>query len=854
MRPRPARLVLAGCVTATLSLGTALAGVPASAGPDDPPSTSSSARVQGGEPSRKPVKKPKSLVQFLSKDGSAETGTTTTFTLTPTTGAALRIPVTGQGPNTVSSQVVKPGKYTVTSEPSVLNGATYTVSKIAPANGVVTVKKPKKGAKKNAVTKVTFSLAKDAPDTLLTLGGATPTSVSLSWTGPEGASYVLRRTEGYSPAASAEDGTGVALASATGTSVVDEGVAGATTYTYTLFGTVGASALEPSSLSLATPSADGGQPTVAIAPDTVVPATLAELQAEPLSESTVAVTLPSGTARASRTAVLPSSGGRWSARATGGQCVVGAPFLLSTDAAGEDAFYGVIESCDGSSGAMRRREGGERAVVNTDVALNSVLSYLDIDFDRNECTTDEATSADTTCASSDDTDGDGLPDENEADAGSDPRKPDTDGDGLTDGEEVQLYGSSPLREDTDRDDYPDPDEVEEGTDPGILDTDGDGLLDAEEVYYSETDPLSPDTDGDGATDTREVEEGSNPDNPKSLPTKPRTDTDGDKLTDPREELNESDPTLVDTDGDGLDDYTEVTVWASYPDLADSDDDGVDDGDEVAAGTQPMEDESTVIAPIGQRTVRSSARGPLAGFCNSSSRVNMDLRAGYVDERKFKVTMSGTRFSYDIAFVGGLYANPLIDAAGAARCDFSLESGAFPLAVSPVPITLNLSGSVNANTSGSFYLSGPDMKAQVGFRGNGYVEVANVCKFLFFCYPELRQSVNFSPANEFRFVPPTVDIRGRAGISAKVALNVSVGYDNRFGKAKAGFTGTVVPFDASFDAVATNKTRCARFTSSGRADVTLRAEAWALNPKFGLDYQRQLFSSTFGQKSGNVGRC
>ena len=312
--------------------------------------------------------------------------------------------------------------------------------------------------------------------------------------------------------------------------------------------------------------------------------------------------------------------------------------------------------------------------------------------------------------------------------------------------------------------------------------------------------------------------------------------------------------MVDTDGDGLDDFVEVTVWASYPDLEDSDDDGVDDGDEVAAGTQPMEDESTVIAPIGQRAARVAARGPLTGFCSSTKRVNVDLRAGYIDERKFKVTMSGTRFSYDIAFVGGLYANPLVDTAGAATCDFSLDSGSFPLAVTPLPVTLNLSGSVSASTSGSFYMSGPDMLAQVGFRGNGYVEVASVCKFLFFCYPELRQSVNFSPANVFRFVPPTIDIRGRAGLSAKVAINVSVGYDNRFGKAKAGFTGTVVPFDATFDAVATNKTRCARFNSSGRADITLRAEAWALNPKFGLDYQRQLFSTTFGQNSSTIGRC
>ena len=134
MRQRPARLVLAGCVAAILSLGTALAGVPASAGADD-----RSAAAATAQSSVDRAKKPKSLVQFLSKDGTAETGTTTTFTLTSGTGAALRIPVIGQGPKTSYSQVVKPGKYTVTSEPSILNGATYTVSKLAPESGVITV-------------------------------------------------------------------------------------------------------------------------------------------------------------------------------------------------------------------------------------------------------------------------------------------------------------------------------------------------------------------------------------------------------------------------------------------------------------------------------------------------------------------------------------------------------------------------------------------------------------------------------------------------------------------------------------------------------------------------------------------
>jgi hypothetical protein len=47
-----------------------------------------------------------------------------------------------------------------------------------------------------------------------------------------------------------------------------------------------------------------------------------------------------------------------------------------------------------------------------------------------------------------DTDGDGLPDEEELSLGTDPAKADTDGDGLSDREEVKIYYSDPLKFDS----------------------------------------------------------------------------------------------------------------------------------------------------------------------------------------------------------------------------------------------------------------------------------------------------------------------------------------------------------------------------------------------------------------------
>ena len=67
-----------------------------------------------------------------------------------------------------------------------------------------------------------------------------------------------------------------------------------------------------------------------------------------------------------------------------------------------------------------------------------------------------------------------------------------------------------------------------------------------------------------------------------------TDTDGDGLTDAQENSVGSDPGLIDTDADGIDDFTEVSDTGTDPVVADSDGDGVLDGDEeYIYGTDPL---------------------------------------------------------------------------------------------------------------------------------------------------------------------------------------------------------------------------------------------------------------------------
>ena len=68
----------------------------------------------------------------------------------------------------------------------------------------------------------------------------------------------------------------------------------------------------------------------------------------------------------------------------------------------------------------------------------------------------------------------------------------------------------------------------------------------------------------------------------------KIDTDGDGLTDGAEvHTHHSDPNKLDTDGDGLSDGAEVQTYHTDPTKQDTDNGGVPDGTEVIAGTNPL---------------------------------------------------------------------------------------------------------------------------------------------------------------------------------------------------------------------------------------------------------------------------
>lgn len=121
--------------------------------------------------------------------------------------------------------------------------------------------------------------------------------------------------------------------------------------------------------------------------------------------------------------------------------------------------------------------------------------------------------------------------------------------------------------DTDGDGLPDKVELYIGTDPTKKDTDGDGLTDYDELFETFTDPTLYDTDSNGINDGQE-------------------DFDNDNLNNIEEIENGTDCYEEDTDVDGLTDGDEVKIYHSNPLKADTDGDTLVDGDDVALGFDP----------------------------------------------------------------------------------------------------------------------------------------------------------------------------------------------------------------------------------------------------------------------------
>lgn len=221
---------------------------------------------------------------------------------------------------------------------------------------------------------------------------------------------------------------------------------------------------------------------------------------------------------------------------------------------------------------------GQRTIVK-EIALSSD-NPLDTDYDGLDDIWEQGYFGDLSQTGTDDPDGDGCNNGCEESRNLDPNNPDSDNDTLKDGDEVYTHFTDPALPDTDGDGLWDGDEINRGTDPNDPDSDDDGLTDGEEVngfntgtVIYDSNPLDTDSDDDTISDYDEVH-GTPPTDP-SLP-----DTDSDGLLDAEEEGLGTNPTSIDTDGEGLGDYAEVKTHGTNPNLADSDTDGLEDDEEI----------------------------------------------------------------------------------------------------------------------------------------------------------------------------------------------------------------------------------------------------------------------------------
>lgn len=217
---------------------------------------------------------------------------------------------------------------------------------------------------------------------------------------------------------------------------------------------------------------------------------------------------------------------------------------------------------------------GEPDFLDADSDNDGIDDSVELTVDADSDGIPDFQDPDSTGAAALDNDADGLTNQEELAAGTDPENPDTDGDGLNDGSEVDIYGTDPLLEDTD----------------------ADGLNDGEEVNIFATDPNDPDSDGGGAPDGDEVLDSSNPADPEDDSTD--LDADDDGIPDSVEGGGDQDDDGIanfldlDSDNDGITDTVEAGGVDANGDgivdgFTDTDNDGFDD--QSAASPLPVPD-------------------------------------------------------------------------------------------------------------------------------------------------------------------------------------------------------------------------------------------------------------------------
>ena len=767
----------------------------------------------------------RSVIRFVSSDGSAFVGSRPVFTVTnQKSGVSIPFAVGGAAERTAADLAVEPGTYTITApEPAIVDNVAYSVSSID--TGEVTVEEPP--ADGDSIVTVSFGLQAQMAPLDIQIMKITQTSTTLSWTGPDDpTAYVLRVTDGGEPAVDPNEGRDVPLESSASTSVEVTGLQSATDYSFTLFATASDGTQLPyASRAVSTASSDSTAPAYALAPNTVVPSDFDSLLPERISDTQVRVELADGNAQRSGRSPLP---GIDAAELEGG-CVVGSPFLASYEIAGDDAFHGVIEACE------RHDDGAASAVVNTDVPLATVIPYLRIVdaatalacFDG---TTGEETADQTACAGTIDTDGDGLADSDEALAGTDPEKADTDGDRLSDFEEVSKYGTDPLNVDSDFDLLYDDEITVFGTDPTQADTDGDGCWDYGENNVAGRDPNDPSDAGAECfiPDWRNEVEQRRADYLGEAGGPPDDDNSLDGTSGAASQLAESRPVQVRT-GRPFDDLSATPAERLvHPDAASTSPAWAGAWSETAPtraavkcerGGNAIIDIVPVVTPITQMRFLEVQKDS----------VEWNFRAG------IKVTIQ-----------------PRIALQGNYTCSLDLPKFSTQITTSPVPINMEIGPEVSGGATASVNISGPKVELSFGIDSKSWIDIEACCPVPYLTTDTTGYTRPFTSATASG---GEVSIEGELSLGVGVDATIGIGIRSRFATASTGFAITLKPLEAKATAKAGN-TACAELKLQASVEVALRVEAWVIASAFGIDERFPLLrgEAPYPRANFSLGDC
>lgn len=226
-----------------------------------------------------------------------------------------------------------------------------------------------------------------------------------------------------------------------------------------------------------------------------------------------------------------------------------------------------------------------------------------------------------------DDDNDGLSDEDEADARTNPLDYDSDDDGLSDGAEVHDYHTNPLSTDTDGDSLSDADEINGGTDPTLADSDNDNLSDSAEITAG-TNPNSADSDDDGLTDGEEI------------------NTYG------------TNPLLADTDGDGLSDAEEMTIGESVAQFT-------GDGADKLFGSAVDIDGDLALVGAQNDSGAAGWSGAAYIYRRTGDAWNIEAKLTASDGKTSDYFGISVALDQDVAIVGAYYADGAAADSGAA---------------------------------------------------------------------------------------------------------------------------------------------------------------------------------------------